>query len=101
MLMSKRLYIGNLCSTTTKAALTEAFQQDGRQVSSVELVMSRELGHSRGFAFVEMGSDGEGEAAMKALDGSLIDGRALKVQVAAERKSRFGGFVSGRRPETR
>ena len=42
MLMSKRLYIGNLCSTTTKAALTEAFQQDGRQVSNVELVMSRE-----------------------------------------------------------
>jgi len=97
--MSKRLYIGNLCSTTTKAALTEAFQRDGRQVSTVELVMSREIGHSRGFGFVEMVSEGDGEAAMKALDGSVIDGRALKVQVAAERKSRFGGLVSGRRSD--
>lgn len=94
--MSKRLYIGNLCSTTTKGALTEAFQKDGRQVASVELVMSREPGHSRGFAFVEMVSDIEGEAARQALDGSVIDGRTLKVEVAAERKSRFGG-VSGRR----
>jgi RNA recognition motif-containing protein len=95
--MSKRLYIGNLCSTTTKSALTEAFQRDGRQVATVELVMSREAGHSRGFGFVEMISDGDGEAALKALDGAVIDGRSLKVQVAAERKSRFGGFVSGLR----
>lgn len=99
--MSKRLYIGNLCSTTTKAALTEAFQRDGRQVSTVELVMSREIGHSRGFGFVEMVSDTDGEAAMKALDGSVIDGRALKVQVAEERKSRFGGLVSGRKAESK
>ena len=101
MHMSKRLYIGNLSSTTTKAALTEAFQQDGRQVSTVELVMSREVGHSRGFGFVEMASDGDGEAAMKALDGSVIDGRALKVQVAAERKSRFGGLVTPRRTDSK
>ena len=97
--MSKRLYIGNLSSTTTKAALTEAFARDGRQVSTVELVMSREVGHSRGFGFVEMASEGDGAAAMQALDGSVIDGRALKVQVAAERKSRFGGLVSTRRPD--
>lgn len=97
--MSKRLYIGNLCPTTTKGALIEAFQRDGRQVATVELVMSREIGHSRGFGFVEMVSEDDGEAARKALDGSVIDGHALKVQVAAERKSRFGGLVRGRRPE--
>jgi RNA recognition motif-containing protein len=98
--MTKRLYIGNLATTTTKQTLSEAFQRDGRQVTAVDLVMSRDVGHSRGFAFVEMATESEGEAAMQALNGAVLDGNALKVQVAAERKSRFGG-VSGfgdRRP---
>jgi RNA recognition motif-containing protein len=94
--MTKRLYIGNLDTTTTKQALTEALQRDGRQVTAVELVMSREPGRSRGFAFVEMATESEGDAAMQALDGAVLDGKTIAVQVAAERKSRFGGF-SGRR----
>ena len=92
--MTKRLYIGNLATTTTKQTLAEAFQRDGRQVTAVDLVMSGDVGRSRGFAFVEMATESEGEAAMQALDGAVLDGKALKVQVAAERKSPFGG-VSG------
>ena len=98
--MSKRLYIGNLAATTTKTALTEVFQQDGRQVATVELVMSRVEGHSRGFGFVEMATEADGAAALAALGGVIVDGRALKVEVAAERKSRFGG-VSGRQVGSR
>ena len=98
--MSKRLYIGNLASTTTKAALSEVFQQDGRQVATVELVMSRDEGHSRGFAFVEMATEADGAAALAALAGAIVEGRALRVEVAAERKSRFGG-VSGRQVGSR
>jgi RNA recognition motif-containing protein len=94
--MTKRLYIGNLATTTTKQTLAEAFQRDGRQVTTVELVMSSEIGISRGFAFVEMATESEGAAAMQALDGAVLDGKALKVQVAAERKSRFGGYTGGR-----
>jgi cold-inducible RNA-binding protein len=89
--MSKRLFIGNLASTTSKATLTTALQLDGRQVAWVQIVPSRAFGQSRGFAFAEMASDGEGEAAIKALHGTVIDGQTLKVQVAAERKSRFDG----------
>lgn len=95
--MSKRLYVGNLCPTTTKATLAAAFQQDGRQVDKVELAMSREIGVSRGFGFVELATDADGEAARAALHGTVIDGHALRVEVAVERKSRFGGVARARR----
>ena len=94
--MTKRLYVGNLATTTTKAVLAEAFGRDGRQITTIDLVMSRGA-RPRGFAFVEMATDIEGEAAMKAMDGALLDGNALKVEVAAERKSRFGGLSGGGR----
>lgn len=94
--MTKRLYIGNLATTTTKQTLAEAFQRDGRSVTTVELVMSSEIGRSRGFAFVEMATESDGAAALQALDGAVVDGKALKVQVAEERKSRFGGYTGGR-----
>lgn len=93
--MSNRLHVGNLAVTTTAATLTEAFQRDGRTVARVSLVMSREPGVSRGFAFVDMASVAEAESAMTALQGSDVDGRALRVSVAHGPKSRFGGTVGG------
>ena len=94
--MSTRLHVGNLSVDTTTEALTEVFQRDGRKVSSVNLVMSREPGRSRGFAFVEMETDGDALDAVRLLHGAQCDGRELRVSVAHRRKSRFGGPIGGR-----
>lgn len=93
--MGKRLYVGNLSFDTTAASLTTAFATDGRTVDSVSIVMDRDTGKSRGFAFVEMGSDGDAVTAIKALDGHEVDGRALRVNEAEARKSPFGGTLGG------
>jgi cold-inducible RNA-binding protein len=93
--MSNRLHVGNLAVTTTAATLTEVFQRDGRTVARVSLVMSRDPGVSRGFAFVEMGSEVEANSALAALQGADVDGKALRVSIAHGPKSRFGGTVGG------
>ncbi|HZN37312.1 MAG TPA: RNA-binding protein [Planctomycetota bacterium] len=95
--MSTRLHVGNLSVTTTTAALTEVFERDGRKVSRVNLVMSREQGRSRGFAFVEMETDGDALDAVRLLHGAQCDGRELRVSVAHKPKSRFGGTIGGKR----
>ncbi|MBX3464747.1 MAG: RNA-binding protein [Planctomycetes bacterium] len=92
--MNKKLHVGNLASNTTAAALTERFARDGRKVAKVSLVMSRDPGRSRGFAFVEMETDADASAALAALDGAEIDGRAMKVSTAHPPRSRFGGRVA-------
>jgi RNA recognition motif-containing protein len=89
--MGKRLYVGNLSFSTTEAALQDAFAQDGRQVASVSVMLDRDTGRSRGFAFVEMASEADAQAAIKAMNGAQIDGRALRVNEAEERKPRSGG----------
>lgn len=89
--MSKRLYVGNLSFTATEASLTSVFERDGRKVASVSIVTDRDTGRSRGFAFVEMMSDGDAASAIKALDGAEIDGRNLRVNEAEQRKTRPGG----------
>jgi RNA recognition motif-containing protein len=89
--MSTKLHVGNLASDTTAATITAAFQRDGRHVLSVQLVPTRDPGHSRGFAFVEMGSEQDALAAVGALHGSTIDGRQVRVAHAHPPKSRFGG----------
>ncbi len=89
--MSKRLYVGNLSFDSTENSLTTAFGAEGRKVASVDIVTDRITGRSRGFAFVEMVSDGDADLAIKALDGALVDGRALRVNAAEERKPRAGG----------
>ena len=97
--MTTRLHVGNLSVDTTAASLTEAFQRDGRKVKKVDLVMSREAGRSRGFAFVEMETEVDASDAMRTLNGSQIDGRELRVTEAHGAKSRFGGTVAfGRDP---
>ena len=95
--MSTRLHVGNLSVDTTTAALTEIFERDGRKVSRVSLVMSREPGRSRGFAFVEMETDGDALDAVRLLHGAQCDGRELRVSVAHGPKSRFGGTIGGKR----
>ena len=95
--MGKRLYVGNLPYDADEQALRTAFAQDGRLVERVHIVLDRETQRPRGFAFVEMASDGEAQAAIKAMDGVDVDGRALRVNEAEERKPRSGGGGGGDR----
>lgn len=92
--MSKNLYVGNMSFNTTEDQLREAFAQYG-SVSKVQLIMDRETGRPRGFAFVDMG-DG-GDAAIQALNGAQLDGRTLTVNEAKPREARSGGGGGGGR----
>lgn len=94
--MTTRLHVGNLTAETTADEITAAFRLDGREVTKVDLVMTREPGRSRGFAFVEMASADHARAATAALDGQLMNGRALRVAEAHPPKSRFGGFQNAK-----
>jgi RNA recognition motif-containing protein len=95
--MGRRLYVGNLSFDTTEATLMATFEKDGRKVASVSIVTDRDTGKPRGFAFVEMASDADAMGAIKALDGAQVDGRALRVNEAEERKPRPGGGGGGYR----
>jgi len=76
--MGNRLYVGNLSYSTTEESLRSAFEQDGRQVTDVSIITDRMTGQSRGFAFVEMASPADAQAAIAALDGRELDGRTLR-----------------------
>src|SRR5262245_323279 len=93
--MGKRLFVGNLSFDSSEASLTAVFSQDGRRVSSVSIVTDRDSGRSRGFAFVEMENDADAASAIKALDGVQVDGRALRVNEAEQRRPREGGGGGG------
>jgi hypothetical protein len=99
--MGTKLYVGNLNFTTTEDNLRAAFSEDGRSVKSVAILTNPETGRSRGFGFVEMGSEEDAQAAIQALDGTELDGRPLKVNEARERApgggggGRFGGGGGG------
>ncbi len=97
--MGTRLYVGNLSFDTNEDSLRNALSQDGRGVKEVNLVLDRETGRPRGFAFAEMANDNDAQAAIKALDGADLDGRNLKVNEAHERQPRSegGGGGGGRR----
>jgi cold-inducible RNA-binding protein len=97
MAIGTRLYVGNLSYGTTESTLRAAFEQDGRQVVEVKVVTDRETGQPRGFAFVEMGSPADADAAIAALDGKPLDGRTLKVNHAQERSGGGGGGGGGGR----
>jgi cold-inducible RNA-binding protein len=88
--MTKKLYVGNLAWGTTAETLRSAFAEGGRTVTDVFVAIDRETNRPRGFAFVEMGSEAEAEAAISALDGRSIDGRNIRVNAAQERP-RTGG----------
>lgn len=95
--MSSKLYVGNIPFSTTEAELRDLFGEHGG-VGSVSVITDRETGRPRGFAFVEM-DDAEGaQAAIRALDGSQLGGRSLRVDQAQERQGgggRRGGGGGG------
>jgi cold-inducible RNA-binding protein len=91
----KNLFVGNMSFQTTESELTELFKPFGA-VTRVRVVMDRETGRARGFAFVEMPNDDEAAKAVAALDGKPVGGRNLKVNEArpkgdGPRTPRFGG----------
>jgi cold-inducible RNA-binding protein len=94
MLMNNRLFVGNLAFHVTEDGLRRTFADFG-SVAEVTLVLDRETGRSRGFAFVSMSTDDEANNAIQSLNGSDMDGRSLKVNFAEERKPRSGGFGGG------
>jgi RNA recognition motif-containing protein len=93
--LSKKLYVGNLSFSSTEGEIRTAFESHG-DVDSVNLVTDRETGRSRGFAFVEMEDANAADDAMRALDGSDLGGRTLKVNEAKDRERSGGGGGYGR-----
>jgi RNA recognition motif-containing protein len=87
--MGKKLYVGNLTYGVTDSALDQLFAQHGT-VQSAQVITDRDTGQSRGFGFVEMGSDQEAQAAMAALNGQQVEGRSLTVNEAKPREDRGG-----------
>jgi len=90
-----KIYVGNLSFHTGAEDLQEVFGRHGNVVA-VDLISDRETGRSRGFAFVTMSSRAEGEAAINALQGQELDGRALTVNEARPKEDRFGGLRPAR-----
>jgi len=88
--MKNRLYVGNLAFATTEDSLKTAFAEFG-EVSEVKLIIDRETGRSRGFGFVVMSTGEQAEKATQAMNGTMLDGRALRVNEAEERSGGFGG----------
>ena len=81
------IYVGNLSWNTDDREISDLFGQYG-QVDSARVLKDRETGRSRGFGFVEMGNDDEARAAIDALNGYELDGRALRVNEARPREER-------------
>jgi RNA recognition motif-containing protein len=92
--LSKKIYIGNLSFSTTDAELRRLFEQHGA-VESVNVIMDRETGRPRGFAFVEMSDPSSAAAAIQVLNGRELDGRSLRVNEAQERAAGGGGGGGG------
>ena len=84
------IFVAKLNFSTDSDGLREAFEQFG-QVESASVITDRETGRSKGYGFVEMLDDSEGDSAIKALDGSDIDGNTIVVKKAEPRESRGGG----------
>ena len=92
--MGNKLYVGNLSYNIRDEDLQQAFAQYGT-VSSAKVMMDRDTGRSKGFGFVEMGSDPEAQAAINGMNGQALDGRAIVVNEARPREERPGGFGGG------
>lgn len=92
--MARKLYVGNLSYTTSNADLEQLFSQFGT-VTSAEVIMDRATGRSKGFGFVEMGTDQEAQAAITALNGKEFGGRPLTVNEAKPREERSRGGGGG------
>jgi RNA recognition motif-containing protein len=93
--MGKKLYVGNMSYDMDSSGLQELFSAHGT-VQSAEIISDRETGRSKGFGFVEMGTDAEAVAAISALNGKEHGGRALTVNEAKPKESRGPGGGGGR-----
>jgi cold-inducible RNA-binding protein len=93
--MGRRIYVGNLPWSTTSSELQNMFAEHGG-VKNAEVISDRETGRSRGFGFVEMESDEAMNAAINAMNGKDMGGRALTVNEARERTPRPSGGGGGR-----
>ena len=94
--MPSRLYVGNLSYTTTEDSLRAFFAQAG-EVKTAEVVMDRQTGRSKGFAFVEMATDEGAQKAINTLNGKTLDQRQLRIDAAKpkEARPRMGGGSGG------
>ena len=92
--MGKKLYVGNLTYGVTDGDLQTMFAAHGT-VQSAQIIMDRDTGRSKGFGFVEMGSDQEAQAAIAAMNGKELDGRALTVNEARPKTEGGGGGRGG------
>jgi RNA recognition motif-containing protein len=92
--VGNKLYVGNLAYSVRDDSLQEAFAQFGT-VTSAKVMMDRETGRSKGFGFVEMGSDAEAQSAINGMNGQALEGRAIVVNEARPREERPGGFGGG------
>lgn len=89
--MGNKLYVGNLAYGVRDEELQQSFGQFGT-VTSAKVMMDRDTGRSKGFGFVEMGSDAEAQAAIEGMNGQSLSGRAIVVNEARPREERPGGF---------
>ena len=92
--MGNKLYVGNLAYSVRDDSLQQAFSQFGT-VTSAKVMMDRDTGRSKGFGFVEMGSDAEAQAAINGMNGQPLEGRPIVVNEARPREERPGGFGGG------
>ena len=95
--MGNKLYVGNLPYSYRDSDMEQAFSQFG-SVSSAKVMMERDTGRSKGFGFVEMGSDAEAQAAIQGMNGQQVGGRGLVVNEARPmepRAPRSGGYGGG------
>jgi len=90
------IFVGNLAFSSKDSDIRSAFEAHG-EVASARVVSDRETGRSRGFGFIEMANDAEARAAIAALDGADLDGRALKVNEARPKEDSRGGSGGGGR----
>ena len=92
--MGRKLYVGNLAYGVNDADLQQLFAAHGN-VESAQVIMDRDTGRSKGFGFVEMGSDAEAQAAIAALNGKEVDGRSLTVNEARPKTEGGRGAFRG------
>lgn len=96
--MSKKLYLGNVPWRETDESLEQFLRAQNLAFARAEVVVDRESGRSRGFAFVHFDTEGDGQAALKALNGADLGGRSLRVDLATERQASRGEGGGGGRP---
>jgi RNA recognition motif-containing protein len=92
--VGNKLYVGNLAYSVRDESLQQAFSQFGT-VTSAKVMMDRDTGRSKGFGFVEMGSDAEAQSAINGMNGQALEGRAIVVNEARPREERPGGYGGG------